>query len=376
MTSPRDVLIFTNDFPPRQGGIQSFVFELAQRLPADRLAVYCSDYPGSADFDRELSYPVLRHPGGLLTPTPKARKRIIDAVRQFGSTKVWYGASAPLGLLASSLTDVGVTRQVATTHGHEVGWAKLPGGRQALRRIGDNVDVVTYLGEYTHKRLAEAFCPHARMRQLTPGVDTDTFHPGIDGAAIRERYGLGRRPVIVCVSRLVKRKGQDALIETLPRIRAQVPDAALLIVGKGPYEPELQKIATQHGVSEHVVITGPVPYAELPQHFAAGDVFAMPCRTRRLGMDVEGLGIVFLEASATGLPVVAGNSGGAPDAVQAGVTGEVVDGRDLDAVASAVSAILLDHDLANRYAKAGRSWVEQNWQWDQMAQRLSSMLQL
>lgn len=372
----RDVLIVTNDFPPRQGGIQSFVFELAQRLPAERLAVYCSDYEGSREFDASLDYPVVRHPGGLLTPTPRARARVLDTVARFGTTKVWYGASAPLGLLAPALAEAGVKRQVATTHGHEVAWAMLPAGRQALRRIGNSVDVVTYLGEYTRHRMAAAFGPHTDLRQLTPGVDIDTFHPSVDGSEVRKRYGLTGRPVIVCVSRLVKRKGQDVLIEALARIRVQVPGAALLIVGKGPYENDLRKLAEDYGVGADVVITGGVPYSELPQHFAAGDVFAMPCRTRRFGMDVEGLGIVFLEASASGLPVVAGDSGGAPDAVERGRTGEVVDGRDIDAVASAISELLLDHSKAAAYGQAGRTWVEQNWRWDQMADRLASMLQL
>ena len=220
----------------------------------------------------------------------------------------------------------GAQRIVATTHGHEVGWARLPVARQALRRIGDTCDVVTYLGEYTRRHIEGAFGRHARLEQLTPGVDVDTFRPDVDGSAVRARYGLADRPVIVCVSRLVPRKGQDTLIRALPLIRRQVRDAALLIVGRGPDEDRLRRLARETGVDRHVVLTGGVPAADLPQYYAAGDVFAMPCRTRRGGLDVEGLGIVYLEASATGLPVVAGNSGGAPEAVRPGETGYVVDG--------------------------------------------------
>ena len=178
----------------------------------------------------------------------------------------------------------------------------------------------------------------------------------------------------MCVSRLVPRKGQDTLIRALPAVRRRVPDAALLLVGGGPYRATLHRLAREAGVDEHVVFTGSVPWAELPAHYAAGDVFAMPCRTRRAGLDVEGLGIVYLEASATGLPVVAGDSGGAPDAVREGETGFVVRGRDVGAIADRVATLLADRDLAARMGAAGRAWVEAEWRWDTQAARMSTLL--
>ena len=370
------LLIVTNDFPPRQGGIQSFVHELSTRLPADRIAVYCSDYAGSAAFDAQQSFPVRRHPTGLLVPTPGARRRVLQARADFDATSVWFGAAAPLALLAPALRAAGARRLVGSTHGHEVGWAMLPAARQALRRIGTELDTVTYLGEYTRRRLAAALGPRASMVQLSPGVDADTFTPSVSGAAVRERHGLIGRPVVVCVSRLVPRKGQDVLIRALPAIRERVPDAALLIVGRGPYDKQLHELARHTGVAEAVAFTGGVPAAELPAHFAAGDVFAMPCRTRRFGMDVEGLGIVFLEASAVGLPVVAGDSGGAPDAVSEGVTGRVVPGADVAAVTDAVASLLEQPDVARAMGRAGRDWVQADWQWDTMADRLAGLLDL
>jgi phosphatidylinositol alpha-1,6-mannosyltransferase len=239
-----------------------------------------------------------------------------------------------------------------------------------LRRIADEVDVVTYLGEYFRSRLDRVMHGRTELRRLAPGVDADTYHPDVDGAEVRRRYGLGDRPVIVCVSRLVPRKGQDALIRALPAIRRRVPDAALLLVSGGPYRSTLQRMAA----GQDVVFTGSVPWAELPAHYAAGDVFAMPCRTRRRGLDVEGLGIVYLEASATGLPVVAGDSGGAPDAVREGETGYVVNGRDLPAIADRVATLLESPDLARRLGAAGRAWVEREWRWDTQADRLQSLL--
>lgn len=371
----RRTLIVTNDFPPRQGGIQSFVHQLAIRQPKGSVAVYASDYEGSAAFDAQQPFPVVRHPTGLLVPTPGARRRVVDTLRRHGCTAVWFGASAPLGLLAPALRSAGAQRIVATTHGHEVGWAMLPGGRQALRRIGDQCDIVTYLGDYTLRRLHAAFGRHARLERLTPGVDVETFNPDVDGSIVRARWGLGGRPVIVCVSRLVPRKGQDTLIRALPAVRDAVPDAALLMVGRGPYHDELWELARETGVAEHVILTGGVPAEDLPAHYAAGDVFAMPCRTRRAGMDVEGLGIVYLEASAVGLPVLAGDSGGAPDAVRAGETGYVVDGRDDAAVAARLIELLSDPDLRKRMGTAGRAWVEQEWTWDALALQLEQMLQ-
>jgi phosphatidylinositol alpha-1,6-mannosyltransferase len=223
--------------------------------------------------------------------------------------------------------------------------------------------------------MAGAFAGRAELVQLTPGVDVETFRPEVDGAAIRARYGLGEQPVIVCVSRLVPRKGQDTLLRALPALRRHHPDVRLLLVGAGRYRGELEKLAGELGVAEHVVFAGGVPHRELPAHFAAGDVFAMPCRTRRGGMDVEGLGIVYLEASATGLPVVAGDSGGAPDAVRDGETGYVVGGRDTATLTRRLTELLDDAELRARLGAAGRAWVLEQWRWELLSQRLTDLLQ-
>ncbi|GAB2461469.1 glycosyltransferase family 4 protein [Jatrophihabitans fulvus] len=369
----RRTLLVTNDFPPRQGGIQSFVHELAVRQPAGSIVVYASDHEGSAEFDAQQPFPVIRHPSGLLVPTPGARRRTVAALQEHGCTSVWFGAAAPLGLLAPALRQAGAERLVATTHGHEAGWALLPGARQLLRRIAAHVDVVTYLNEYFRVRLSPVM-RRATLRQLKSGVDVETFRPELDGSAVRAEYGLTDRPVIVCVSRLVARKGQDALVRALPAVRRAVPDAALLLVGSGPYRPTLEKLAERHGVQDAVVFTGGVPFGRLPEHYAAGDVFAMPCRTRRGGMDVEGLGIVFLEASAAGLPVLVGDSGGSPDAVLDGETGYLVDGRDDTAIARRLVTLLQDADLRGRMGAAGRAWVERDWRWQDSADALRAML--
>ncbi|MFF2023616.1 glycosyltransferase family 4 protein [Streptomyces sp. NPDC058171] len=379
----RKTLIVTNDFPPRPGGIQAFLHNMALRWDPERIVVYASTWKRSregveatAAFDAEQPFTVVRDRTTMLLPTPRVTRRATALLREHGCESVWFGAAAPLGLMAPALRAAGAQRLVATTHGHEAGWAQLPAARQLLRRIGESTDTLTYLGEYTRSRIAGALTPAAaaRMVQLPPGVDEKTFHPGSGGDLVRRRLGLADRPVVVCVSRLVPRKGQDTLIEAMPRILAAVPDAVLLVVGGGPYEKDLRALAGTTGVADSVRFTGAVPWSELPAHYGAGDVFAMPCRTRRGGLDVEGLGIVYLEASATGLPVVAGDSGGAPDAVLEGETGWVVRGGRPEEAADRIVTLLGDAELRRRMGERGRAWVEERWRWDLLAERLRELL--
>ncbi|RKN06144.1 glycosyltransferase family 4 protein [Streptomyces radicis] len=382
----RKTLIVTNDFPPRPGGIQAFLHSMAVRLDPRRVVVYTSSWRGdpeqggtTAEFDAEQPFPVIRDRANLLLPTPAVRRRATGLLRAHGCTAVWFGAAAPLGALAPALRSAGAERLVATTHGHEAAWAQLPGARALLRRVGDTTDVITYLGEYTRSRIARALSPDAaaRMVQLPPGVDEKTFHPDSGGAALRASMGLADRPVIVCVSRLVHRKGQDTLIRAMPRVLAAEPDAVLLIVGGGPYRVDLEKLAAKEGVATSVRFTGAVPWERLPAHFGAGDVFAMPCRTRAGGLDVEGLGMVYLEASATGLPVLSGDSGGAPDAVLEGETGWIVRGGEESApleTADRLITLLRDAELRRRMGERGRAWVEERWRWDLLVERLRDLL--
>jgi phosphatidylinositol alpha-1,6-mannosyltransferase len=437
------VLIVTNDFPPRSGGIQSFVHALATRLPAGTVTVYAPAWEGAADYDARQPFPVIRHPTSLMLPVPSVSRRAVRILADHGCDTVLFGAAAPLGLLAPALRRAGARRIVALTHGHEAGWAALPGARTLLRRIGDQVDVVTYLGEYFRVRLARVLSPQAagRMVRLAPGVDPAAFRPGVGGAAVRQQLGLEGRPIVLCVSRMVPRKGQDTLLRAWPQVlaaagnglsgaagnklsgrtgngpgrgaedavgRAAVSrpgggagdaagrvgvggpggaagDAAcgagsssggpvLLLVGNGPYRAELSRLASRLGVADSVVFTGPVSWQDLPAYYDAADVFAMPCRTRRHGLDVEGLGIVYLEASAAGLPVIGGDSGGAPDAILPGESGYVVPGGDVAAVAGRLTQLLGDPAAAAAMGEKGMAWVEREWRWELVARRLQRIL--
>jgi phosphatidylinositol alpha-1,6-mannosyltransferase len=372
------VLIVTNDFPPRSGGIQSFVHALACRLPAGGVVVYAPAWEGAAEFDARQPFPVIRHPGSLMLPLPSVGARAAALLAEYGCDTVLFGAAAPLGLLAPRLRKAGATQIVALTHGHEAGWAALPGARSLLRRIGDEVDTMTYLAEYFRIRLARALSGPAadRMVRLAPGVEPTEFRPGSGGSEVRKRLGIDAdRPVVVCVSRMVPRKGQDTLLQAWPSVRARsAADPLLLLVGDGPYRPKLDRLAATSGEAASVLFTGPVSWDELPSYYDAGNIFAMPCRTRRAGLDVEGLGIVYLEASATGLPVVGGDSGGAPDAILDGETGYVVPGRDTGALASRLTELLADPAGAAAMGDKGQAWIDREWTWELVTERLQRIL--
>jgi phosphatidylinositol alpha-1,6-mannosyltransferase len=368
-------LVVTNDFPPRQGGIQTFVAALLARRPPDSVVVLASDSAGSAEYDAALPYPVVRMPTGMLLPTRGTARDAADLARRHGCDNAFFGAAAPLGLIAPALREAGVGHLVGATHGHETGWVALPGSRQLMQRIAGHLDILTYISDYTRDRLAPALAARTRLAQLSPGVDVERFTPEADGSAVRARYGLGDAPVVACVSRLVARKGQDVLVAGWRQVLDRHPTARLLLVGGGPLESSLRRAVARRGLGDSVVLTGPVDGPDLPAHYAAGDVFAMPCRTRRAGLDVEGLGMVFLEAAACGRPVVAGTSGGAPEAVREGVTGHVVDPRSPAAVAGTIADLLDDPARSRAMGAAGRAWVEERWSWATIAATFGELLE-
>jgi phosphatidylinositol alpha-1,6-mannosyltransferase len=371
-------LVITNDFPPRPGGIQTFGYEIVRRFEPDSVTVLTSDWEGAAEFDAAQDFKIIRANTKTLLPSKSTLSMAREIVVAENITRVLFGAAAPLGLLASPLRKLGVKNIVGMTQGHETGWAMTPGTRQALRKIGNDTDYLTYISEYTHKKIAKALSPDAasRMRRIVPGVDATEFSPAnsTSGNQLRSELGWIDRPVIVCVSRLMARKGQDELIRALPEVHQTSPMASLIIVGEGPYRKDLESLVKKFGLEEFVHLTGKVSQGDLSKWYAAGDIFAMPCRTRLGGWDVEGLGIVFLEASATGLPVIVGDSGGAIDAVLDGETGYLVDGTNTNEIAQRISQLILNPDVAKRMGEAGRNWVTKEWTWDQNFKKLDGLL--
>ena len=373
-----NTLVITNDFPPRPGGIQTFGYELVRRFDPTQVSVLTSSWDGATEFDAAQKFMTVRAKTKTLLPDKRTLAMAREIIVANNVTRVLFGAAAPLGLLAPSLRKLGVKNIVGMTQGHEAGWAMTPGMKQALRKIGNDVDYLTYISEYTHQKISQALSPSAalNMRRVVPGVNTTEFSPTnlTAGSALRSSIGWVNRPVIICVSRLMTRKGQDQIIQALPQVLKVVPLASLIIVGDGPYRKHLEKLTADLGLRDNVHFTGKVDQAQLANWYAAGDVFAMPCRTRVGGWDVEGLGIVFLEASATGLPVIVGNSGGAVDAVLDGETGFLVNGNNLSEIGDRLIELLADQDLAKRLGSAGRNWVTQEWTWEHSFKRLESLL--
>ena len=353
---------------------------MIERRPFGKTIVYTSAQTGSEEYDRawksDFGVTVIRDRAKILLPTPRVARNVARIIKESDIQVAAFGAAAPLGLLSASMKRAGVQKTVALTHGHEVWWAKVFPFNLAMRRIGSSIDSLTYLGEFTQRAISRALPEAAtqHMVKIAPGIDVDHFCPQ-DSNQLRKELKLSNKRVIVSVGRLVHRKGQDHLIQSMPEILKSVPDAHILMVGQGPYLSHLKKLVEELNVVDHVSFIGRIQYAQLPQYICAGDIFAMPSRSRFFGLEVEGLGIVYLEASACGLPVIAGSSGGAPDAVLEGVTGIVVDGENNNEIAAAAIKLLNDLNGAKAMGLAGREWIIENWRWEIWSERFNKLLQ-
>jgi phosphatidylinositol alpha-1,6-mannosyltransferase len=378
----KKILFITNDFGPRAGGIESFVMGLIENLPKGSVIVYTSRQSDTYEYDRswqeDHGVEVIRDRASVLLPTLRVSRAVQKVAIRASVEIVCFGAAAPLGLLAKGLRRTGVKRIVAITHGHEVWWAKVFPFSLAMRRIGASVDALTFLGEFTRREISKVLSDQARSRmvRLAPGIDIEHFSPELGENQLRAELNLEGKKVIVSVGRLVKRKGQDRLIEALPSIREAIPNAHLLFVGQGSYEKYLKNLVRKKGVSEAVTFVGRVRFEVLPKYFRVGDLFAMPSRSRFAGLEVEGLGIVYLEASSCGIPVVAGASGGAPDAVIEGKTGYVVDGRNVEEISQVIINLLSHEELRAEMGSNGREWALAQWSWKSWSQRFAEILHL
>ena len=379
LSSEGKVLFVTNDFGPRAGGIETFIIGLIERRAFASTIVYTSAQANSQEYDqmweKKYGVKVIRDSSRILLPTPRVARRISALIKAEGISVAAFGAAAPLGLLAHSMKRSGIVRIVALTHGHEVWWAKVFPFNLLLRRIGTGVDSLTYLGEYTRQMISRPLTQSAKsaMIKIAPGIDTDHFSPR-NSANLRQSLQLSQKKVIVCVARLVHRKGQDKLIDAMPSILESISNAHLLIVGQGPYQSKLVKRVKKLGLEESVTFVGRINYEKLPEYICVGDLFAMPSRSRFGGLEVEGLGIAYLEASACGLPVIAGSSGGAPDAVVDGKSGVVVNGTDITAIAKTVIKFLRDPEGSRQMGQFGRNWVVEKWRWEIWSQAFERLL--
>lgn len=373
------ILCITNDFGPRAGGIETFIHGLIERMPKGSVIVYTSQQGDTTSYDSQwrerFGVEVIRDRSKILLPTPRVRRRVKQVIRERAISRVFFGAAAPLAAMAHGLRGSGVEKIIALTHGHEVWWAKLWPFSWAMRRIGSGVDHLTYLGSFTQQAISRSISNQAlqAMVRIAPGIDTEHFAPRSDASELKADLELADKKVIVSVGRLVHRKGQDKLVEALPAILREHPDAHLLFVGVGPHLQYIHKRAIQLGVLSSISFVGRIQYNELPRYISVGDIFAMPSRSRLAGLEVEGLGIVYLEASACQLPVVGGLSGGAPDAVLEGETGFAVDGRNPDSIATAINFLLSHPERAEEMGRRGREWVIDEWEWRRWSERFNAL---
>lgn len=376
--SPRKILLVTNDLGPRAGGIETFILGLLDQLDGSQIVIYTASQSESADFDKRLTEKtgvlIVRDKSSILLPTPWVNRRVRAIALRYESEVIWFGAAMPLAWMSGLLKRAGAKRIVAITHGHEVWWAKLPPFKQIFAQSTKSIDVLTFLGEFTRSAMAPVVRAPCQMVQIAPGISIEHFSPGAKSQRLIDELKLEGKQILVSVGRLVHRKGQDKLLEALPEILLTHPDIVLLFIGVGPRQKKLDQLVRAHDLSHYVRFVGRVTYDKLPEYFRLGDLFVMPSRSRLAGLEVEGLGIVYLEASACAIPVLAGASGGAPDAVIQGETGVVVDGSRVGEIARAVNE-LLDHPAQMaELGKAGRAWTQERWSWQIWGERFREVL--
>ena len=376
----KNILVITNDFGPRTGGIETFVMGLLERIVDHKVVVFTSQQGDTSEYDQQwfkkFGVQVIRDRSKILLPSLRVAKRAKEIAQMHNIEVVVFGAAAPLALMAPKLRKAGIKKIIALTHGHEVWWARIFPFNLAMKRIGNSVDHLTYLGEFTRQAISRSLSQKSidSMVKIAPGIDTFHFSPQADATQRRTELGLESKKIIISVGRLVHRKGQDKLIQAFPTIVREIPNAHLLIVGEGPYRAHLEKLVEKLSLKANVTFVGRIFYNDLPSYLSASDVFVMPSRSRFFGLEVEGLGIVYLEASACAIPVVAGVSGGAPDAVQEGITGLCVDGTNIGQIAEAVIHICSDSKRATKMGLAGRNWVIEQWQWEIWSKQFNSLL--
>jgi phosphatidylinositol alpha-1,6-mannosyltransferase len=328
---------------------------------------------GAAVFDAGPPFEVIRAGDRFLWPTPAVLERVRQEIRRLGIEVVLFGDAMPLALLGPGLAAAGTPYLVAA-HGFDYWLSTVPIAHSVMRRMTARAShVVVMCSEFVARRVRTAVPRRVPVSVLYPGADLERFAPDLPTEDLRSRLALDGRPTIVSVSRLVPRKGQDVLIRSMPEIRRRVPDAALVIVGTGPAEVRLRRLAGSAPPGS-VVFAGAAGEEELPRYYALGDVFAMPCRSRFGGLEIEGWGNVFIEAAACARPVVVGNSGGARESLVHEETGLLVDGTDRDEVADAISSLLADPAYASQLGKAGRARVERDHTWSGAAARLAGWL--
>jgi phosphatidylinositol alpha-1,6-mannosyltransferase len=341
LVTVRSVFV-TNDFPPRIGGAQSYYWGAIQTLPPEDVVVVAPSHPDAARFDAGHPYRVVRLPSPVLWPTPSMLKTVASLVDEHGASLLQLGHPLPAGLIGPRLREKRDLPYVVFLGGGEVTLpGAIPGVASLLRHVLGGASMLLTVSEFTARAAARQAGGRVRAEVLRAPLPVGEYLPpaGDERVGLKARLGVAG-PLVVCVGRLVPRKGQDMLIDALHELEPEFPDLELAIVGSGRYADDLRRRAQRRGVQGRVRMTGEIPHRRMVTWLRAADVFASPCRSRWGGLEVEGYGLVFAEAALCGLPVIAGRSGGAPEAVRPGESGMVVDGRSKDEIAGALATLL------------------------------------
>jgi phosphatidyl-myo-inositol dimannoside synthase len=355
------LLVITNDFPPGLGGIENYTYSLVKRWP-DEVTVVTRHEPGDEEFDACQSFEVRREPAKTLLPTPHLFNRLNRLVRERGIEAVHFPSALPLGIMGLRL---GVPYAVSVHGGEFLLASRLPTVRTLLRQVCKGGSVMLPESSFAEALVRRFLGGDVRLRRVTCGVEPHRFGKNTVPAAAVVAGG----PVILSVSRLVARKGLRTLIKCLPLIHRRHPQAHLLIVGGGPDLDRLRQLSRRGGVESSVTFAGPQPWEEIPRYYSAGDIFALPTRSRFWGTETEGLPLVFVEAAAAGLPLVGGDVGGVRDAVREGETGFIVDGSSPEETARAIIKLIDTPATAIRFGRAAREMVLKEFDWEAVAER-------
>lgn len=366
----RTSLLLTNDFPPMPGGEAVWYARMcaaaAGRNPAaDHVLVLAPRVRGDHVFDAQQPYRVIRTPAPVSShPAARLWQMLVLGVTAFGVVRARRVAAIHvghlyLGPIALMLRALWHVPYVLYLHGGEMTpYMRFRLVRWVVRAVVRRARIVVVNSAFTVRHFAALGISHPRTEVVAPPVDTDRFRPDGEGADVRDRYGIDGAKVVLTVGRLVPRKGHDTVIRALPRIRNDVGAVRYLVAGAGPDESRLRALASEVGCADEVIFAGRVPDGQLPGFYAACDAFAMPSRSLNERDGIEGFGLVFLEAGASGKPVVGGRSGGVADAVIDGATGFLVDPLDVDGLAAALTRVLRDPVLSARLGAAGRQRAE------------------
>ncbi len=362
------ILLATNDFPPKVGGIQTYCYELAKNLTllGEEVTVLAPRVEGDLEFDRKQNFRITRVRNKL-----SLYGTFFSVLRRKKVEKILIGHRANYARLASWANLLFKTPYDIIVYGGEI---LLPGRKRSIEKGFKRVRKIITISHFTKKKLIEIGIPKKKIVVIHPGIDPIKFNPGLDPSPIKKKYNLESKRVVLTVSHLVKRKGHYNVLKALPQVLEKVPNLIYLIVGKGEEKEKLREIAKDLKLEDKVIFAGEILEEELPLYDAACDLFIMPSYEIKEEGDVEGFGIVFLEANACGKPVIGGRSGGVTDAVIDGETGLLVDPLNINQIAEALIKLLTNPGLAQKLGEKGRERIEKELNWQEIAKKIRGII--